>query len=230
MPARRLDHGPVVVHMHDVVGMDVDDLPGFIGHVGLAAEDHPRLAMMDGLRITDMQPPLVRAGGPDQIHAHGTVPLTAVEAGAIQEFIDRMENEYLLTNREGVHQYVVRPHCVLVSDQDATITARRLSCSGFVLEAYRFVDIDLIDTGETSLPAVGLDLLRRTYADEQQLRVLETPRLRNRFLGLAGDGSWPIVLPGYLLHSLARTEPEIRAGPYRPRPGDEFFPTASASG
>jgi hypothetical protein len=231
MPASRLDRRQVVVREHDVVGMYVADVPGFIGHIGIAAENHPGLSAAEGLRVTDMQPPLVRGGGPDQVHVHGTVPLTDPEREAIAFFLEQVEREYLASSCGDFAQYVVLPHhAPVIRPQDGSVVYRRFSCGGFVLEAYRFAGIDLIDTNEASLPPVGLDVLRQSYADEQQLRVLGTPRLRERFLGLAGDGPWPIVLPGYLLNSLVRTEAEIRAGPYRPRPGDEFFPAASASG
>ena len=228
MPARRLHQGPVDVSPYDVLGLDVPDVPSFIGHVCLAAEARVGLSADDQLRVTDMQPPMVQARGPVQVHAHGIVPLTPREAGVIQEFIDRTENEYQSTNLGGFHQYAVLPHCVCVTDENGMVVARKYSCGGFVLEAYRFAGIDLLDTEGTSLPPVSLEILHQAYSHELQRHVLDTPRLRERFLGLTGDGPWPIVLPGYLLNALSRIETEIRAGTYRARPGDEYFPAAVA--
>ena len=49
-------------------------------------------------------------------------------------------------------------------------------------------------------------------------------------LGLAGAGPWPIVLAGYLLNAMMRLEAEIRDGPYRPQPGDEYYPARRVPG
>src|SRR6185437_15528756 len=112
-------------------------------------------------------------------------------------------------------------HCSPLLAPDGTIICQRFSCGGFVIEAYRFAGIDLLTTDAGSLPPVGVELLRLAYPDQH--RTLDNPRLRTS-LGLEGDGPWPIVLSGYLLHSLARAEAGIRSGPYHPQPGDEYFP------
>jgi len=224
MPARRLDHRPVVIRKNDLVAMDVENAPGFIGHVALAAQAHPGLTSRDTLRVTDMQPPLVRGRDHEFIAAHGTVPLTDDETEVVGVFIDRSESEYIAANRDSRSQYVVRPHHAPVRSLDGTVICHRYSCGGFVLEAYRFAGLDLVVTGEEALPSIALETLLQAYAGEEHERVLSTPRLRERLLGLGGDGPWRILLAGYLLHSLARSETDIRQGAYRPRPGDEYYP------
>lgn len=224
MPARRLDRDPTPVHRFDVVGLDVPGVAGYLGHVGLVAEAADGLRAGEPLRVTDMQPPLVLAEETAEVHALGTVPLTAVEAEAVEIFIAAAEAEYAAANRHGLSQYVVRPHSRPVTDADGTVVNRRYSCAGFVLEAYRAVGIDLVDTDEATLPPVDLAALRLVYTDVVQRRVLENDLLRERLLGLAGDGPWPIVLSGYLLNSLARPASEIRRACYHARPGDAYFP------
>jgi len=221
MPAHRLDNHPVAVRRNEVVGQDSETVPHFIRHVGLAADEHPGLTLAEPLRMTDMGPPLTRRRDPDAVHAWGHVPLTDDEVAQIDLFVDRVASEYQASQASPRRQYVVAPHCAPVTAEDGTITCHRFSCGGFVIEAYRFVGIDLIVTDGDSLPTVGMDVLRLAYPDQQ--RALDNSRLRET-LGLSGDGPWPIVLAGYLLHSLARPEAEIRDGPYQPRPGDEYYP------
>jgi hypothetical protein len=221
MPARRLDGNPVAVRKNDVAGQDSDSVAHFVRHASLTAEEYQAAVDALPMRLTDMGPPLARAGEEQRVHAHGCVPLTAGEIAQIDLFIDRLESEYQAHGARRRQQYVVLPHCRPEKGDDGTVLYHRYSCGGFVIEAYRFVGIDLIATDAASLPAVGLDVLRLAYPDQQ--RALDNPRLREA-LGLDGSGPWPIVLPGYLLNSLRRTEGEIRNGPYRPQPGDEYFP------
>jgi hypothetical protein len=147
--------------------------------------------------------------------------LTPDEVAQIDLFIDRVESEYRANQAGRRQQYIVLPHCHPEEGDDGTVIYYRFSCGGFVIEAYRFVGIELIVTDATALPVVGLETLRVAYPDLQ--RPLDSPRTRE-YLGLDGTGPWPIVLSGYLLNSLRRTEAEIRGGPYRPQPGDEFYP------
>lgn len=221
MTARRLDDTPLAVGRNDVIGQDSESVGEFVRHAGLTADEHPAVTTAVTLRLTDMGPPLALASEPELVHAHGTVPLTADEVAQIDLFIDRVASEYQANRAGRRQQYVVLPHCLGVAGDDGTLIYYRYSCGGFVIEAYRFVGIDLIVTDAASLPAVGLDTLRVAYPNQE--RALGNPRLRQA-LGLSDSGPWPIVLAGYLLNSLSRTEAEIRGGPYQPRAGDEYYP------
>jgi hypothetical protein len=220
MPARRLANNPIPMNRNDVVGQDSDSVGEFVRHAALTSEEHTAVTEAVPIRLTDMGPPLSR-GGEQLVHAHGCVPLTTDEVTQLDLFIDRVESEYQANRAASRQQYIVLPHCRSVESDDGTVIYHRYSCGGFVIEAYRFVGIDLIDTGEATLPAVGLETLRLAYPDLQAN--LDNPR-RRVVIGLAGDGPWPIVLAGYLLNSLNRTEAEIRNDPYRPQRGDEYFP------
>jgi hypothetical protein len=221
MPARRLDNNPLPVRRNDVVGQDSDSVAEFVRHAALTAAEHSAVTLSVALPLTDMGPPLAQGGDEQTFQAHGSVPLTADEVAQIDLFVDRIAAEYQANRAGKRQQYVVHPHCAPVTADDGTVIYQRFSCGGFVLEAYRFVGIDLVVTEEGTLPAVAIDILRLAYPDQQ--RVLDSPRLREA-LGLTGTGPWPILLAGYVLHSLRRPEAEIRGSPYQPRLGDEYFP------
>ena len=224
MPARRLDQTPESVGRFDVVGLDSDGTQNFVGHAGLSRQAYNGVASSIPIGLADMGPPLDRFGHELLVHCIGTVPLTDDEIERIGLFIDELEFEYAASQTVDSGQYVVHPHCVDEPETDTTPTRRRFSCGGFVLEAYRQIDIDLVKTETDALPLVTIETLRIAYRDPRQLRALAIPRARAA-LGLVGGGPWRIFLPRYLLHSLARTEVAIRSGvPYTPHPGDEFFP------
>ena len=44
-------------------------------------------------------------------------------------------------------------------------------------------------------------------------------------MGIDIGDRWPVIMAGYIVNSLNRSADEIRQTPYRPRSGDEFFPT-----
>jgi hypothetical protein len=64
-------------------------------------------------------------------------------------------------------------------------------------------------------------VLRGGYPAEMQ--ILEAGIIAADTLGLKGAGPWPVLLCGYLFHSLARTADEIREQPYSPTIDDRFF-------
>lgn len=227
MPAKRPDPTPFLVRKHDVVGQDSESWAEFITHVGLAADRHSEATSSTKLQIIHMGPPLERSDEEVDVHAHGCVPLTADEMELIDVFVNRTQAEYGAHNAGELQQYMIVPHCRQEEKADGTVAFRKFSCSGFVIEAYRFAGIDLIVTEPEDLPKVGIDTLLRAYPKQQ--RQLSHARFR-RSLGLEGAGPWPIVLAGYVLNSLRRTEAEIRGKPYLPQPGDEYFPARSPKG
>lgn len=86
-----------------------------------------------------------------------------------------------------------------------------------MLRAYEEAQIYLIDRG--NLPVVDLVTLKQAYP--HFARLLDRQNLRKK-LGIAEGDAWPVVLVGYLMHSLSRTRSEIMAGPYVAEKGDEF--------
>ncbi|WP_148594458.1 hypothetical protein [Aquisphaera giovannonii] len=207
----------------DVIGIDSEEATNFVRHLGLADEAGELPEDSASLRIIHMGPPLERAITRAPIRCVGTLPVSRVEILLIREFVARLEDEIEAANlRRPVDQYCIVPH--VERDQivgGRTVRFRRFNCGGFVLEAYRSASIQLLDTDEEALPQVSLALLKKQYPD--LATALDRPAIRKR-MGLVGQGPWPVVLCGYVLNALDRTEAEIRARPYKAEEGDELFP------
>jgi hypothetical protein len=224
MTAERLTAQPTPVTQYDVVGRDSEHQATFVSHLGLALDAQATITVGAELNVAEMRPPLTEAGDTWPIAIVGTVPLTNDERNQIRVFLDERAGEYGSKNRNSnapvaaPRQYTIHPH---VRRPTADCSYHRYSCVGLVIEAYREAGVDLLLTDDQHLPRVTLALLRWAYADLG--RRLDDPRTRARY-GLAGDGPWPVVLPGYVLHALARDETEIRKAPYPPQAGDELFP------
>ena len=228
MPARGVRVGglSLPVRMFDVVGVDAEADPGFTRHVALAGEGLEVGPAPVLLKLIHMKPPLRRDASASPIHSHGSAGLNVDETLQIGVFIDENESEMeaAKVRDRAKDQYVIDPHA---TGPDGTIKYRRYSCAGFVIEAYRDAGIDLLTTARSDLPAVNISTLQRQYPDLSD--ALNHPKFRERF-GLKGEGPWNVVLAGYVLNSMARTEAEIRARSYTPSPGDEYFPRRPPSG
>ena len=216
MPASR-PTSPVDIAAFDVVGTDSDTQPGFVRHVALAVVAMGGCPAGGPVPASHMQPPLDVAGVVP-LHTHGTVPLANEEKERLHRFVKNLDLEFAGRRT----QYCVRPHAEPSRVADGTVRYTRFSCVGFVIVAYREVELDVIRTDDDSLPSVSLDTLLLAYPD---LRRELTSVAARRRAGLPGDGPWLVLLPGHLLTALARDEVSIRSGPpYRAGPGDEYFP------
>lgn len=114
-------------------------------------------------------------------------------------------------------EYVIHPPFI---EPDEAVSLWRFSCAGFVLRAYREAGLVLLEL--ESIPSVNLETLKQAYP--RFGRLLDRSEIRTQ-LGLGEGNEWPVILVGYVLHSLARDRAEIAAGPYIVRPGDELFAT-----
>ena len=184
-------------------------------------DDHAGYSSVALLPVVHMQPPLQRLG---QCHANcvGAAGLTADEQLQIGVFADEVELEYAAVHQgKPWQQYVISPHVAEERRDDQTVVFRRFSCAGFVVEAYREAGVDVLRTDDDRLPAVSLDELKTQYPAFAES--LASSRLRQK-LGIPGDGPWRVVLAGYVLNALARSEDEIRSEPDSASAGDGFFP------
>lgn len=220
MPSQSLHRTPSAVRKYDVVGTIASGTSGFVFHIGLSADDRMGVTSELPIRIVDMGPPLSRGGGMVCVDVAGSVPLRNGEDLAIDVFFDGVEFELAAANATGSSQYAILPHVREQASDGRTPAYRRFSCSGLVLAAYDFIGIALVN--ETLIPHVGLDALRLAYPN---VRGLDNPDIRARYGLKKDDTSWPVMLPGYVIHSLRRSEAEIRAGAFAPQAGDECFPT-----
>jgi hypothetical protein len=148
------------------------------------------------------------------------------EENMIETWLAGVDRENYELNGTNFQQYHLVPHMSYASTETGRSIRRRFSCAGFVLEAYRSAEIDLITTDsastESSLPIVELETLRHAYSD--LFWILDNPRIHQRFdfrgisdLGLEEGTNWRILLPGYLFHSTVRvTSADARPSPYTP--------------
>jgi hypothetical protein len=166
-----------------------------------------------------MSPPL-SDGDNLQVHAAGFVPLTNDEINELALWIEERKDEYRAGGAlSGPEQYVISPAWEDVRDNNTGVRRyRRYSCAGFVLDGHLQVEIELLETDADSLPEVSRESLELAYG-----------RIRHpssvMCFGLRGEGPWRIVLPGYVIRALNRSEDEIRSVPYRAEPGDECIPS-----
>lgn len=231
MPAWRLDGQSRHIHPYDVGAID-GPFPGFATHAVLCLVEQPQTVNRDqrNIDVVHMGPPLENQR--QAIDIVGTVAndvgLDPSQCRRIKMFVDdrlaeRKAHDERLARMGGLEasfsEYVIHPPHI---EPDESVSLWRFSCAGFVLRAYHEAGLVLVEL--ESVPAVNLEMLKRAYP--RFGRMLDRSDVRTR-LGL-GDGSeWPVVLVGYILHSLARDRAEIVADPYVVRPGDEVFAAQS---
>lgn len=210
------------INIYDALGQDAQDVPSFVCHIGMSnrnVEVNDQQVVL--AKMVEMCPPLVVPAveeepdpESDRVDVVGSIGLSAAESKQIATFVEETAKE-LASIPENL-QYTVLPHFRDRIDPDS---ARRYSCVGYVQQAYEYADIDLVDID--AIPAVELETIIRAYPSRRAH--LELPRARS-FVGLKGDGPWPVLLPGYVFHAMNRSPLESRSTPYKPQVGDECFP------
>ena len=218
MPSRRVTEPSISVRLFDVIGADSDQ-DGFICHVGLARPqgEYER----SSVSVMDMAPPM-RATGQMKSDVLGTADLTEDEVRRIKDFVDRHEGEHAAIQMLGPKSfpkvYCLVPHACPFFEEDGRYARMRFSCAGFVFEAYKRARIVLFE--EQQMPPITIGKIKEAY--HREARLLEVQATRES-LGLAGDGPWPLMLCGYIFHSLGRDPGVVRGTPYVIRAGDERF-------
>jgi hypothetical protein len=231
VPSFRIETPTVSLSVFDVVGADGDQ-PRFISHTGLAESEGAH--KVDAVKILDMGPPLRGPGTTTAVKATaaGRAELTDDEQQKIRSFVNQHVSEhesFLQLNERQIlrlapQMYCIYPHATPLAEDDDRYVRMRFSCSGFVYEAYRSARISLLDVG--TLPPVDMAVIKVAYP--AQTRLMESERLTPESLGLEGEGPWPVMLCGYLLHALNRPADLIRQQPYTPVAEDQHFPREPA--
>jgi hypothetical protein len=218
MPAARLGSSPVDVERFDILGIDAAGRANFVAHVGLSANALAQFNAGAAAELIHMQPPLARGPSPIAPQTWATATLTIDEEHRIDLFVDERIEEHRANHVRRFSQYVIRPHAVAHREADGTVVFWLYNCAGFVVEAYRSAGLNFVETDEAILPKVTKAAILAAYPD--------AIRFQRRWdaLGISNDGPWPVLMPGYVLHALARSIADIRRQPYIPRPGDEAFP------
>ena len=222
MPAQSITSTPTKVACCDVVGKYTAGLDGFVRHVGLAEDASESVVKGDVLAVAEMEPPL-HAGKSWVPDVCGTAMLTRDEIKQVQLFCRQHRDKharYILDCERG---FIIHPHCKPFYEEDGTPVATRFSCVGFVIEAYREIKIDLIVTGADKLGKVSWETLALAYPE---INKGWWAKINQEYdLGLdPASPEWRIVLPGYVLHALARDSKDIRDTPYLPQEQDAYFP------
>ncbi len=235
MPAQEIGDSAVDIALYDVLGFDSPRRATFVGHVALSSRTvSVSRGVPASVRLAHMTPPLlVDAPFFALRQTHGAAGLDDSERDLIATYVRQLQSEYQAEKKRRqatgtwspdageqfrADQYMIRPHVRLPDDERPY---HQISCAGFVQEAYHEAGIVLVDTAEANLPPCWLETLRTAYAEMAPQIEDVTFRVDK---GLVGDGPWPILLPGYIMHALDREREEILASPFRATPGDECFP------
>lgn len=222
MPANRVVNAEVNLVEYDVVGQD--GLTPFIRHIGLSAAkgQHAR----SGVPVHDMGPPL-RLSDKMQVDVTATAALDYNELRKIESFIEIHRGEHetqQLRSKDGqLRGYCVYPHARPEPEGagDDTCIYMRFSCAGFVIEAYRFARILLIDV--TKIPPVSYDAVEQAYPAEMRA-VRRVDIATRKSLGLGELFPLPIIFCGYVINALNRDREDILAKQYQPTVADAMFP------
>lgn len=158
----------------------------------------------------------------------GNIKLNANERKQIRAFVNRHLGEQKTFRKYAKERglenagnllFTIHPHAV---EPQETVSAWRFSCSGLVMNALQFIGIVLVDLEHGEFPTKSWQAVA-TFDPYGQA---DLHREENREYLIQGDqDNIPVLLAGYLLQSLARTDAEIREQPYQAREGDEFYPS-----
>lgn len=230
MPAQRTsDTKPVSVRPGHILAKS-DGVSDLMVHAMLfdGEKDRADVTSKTQLKIAHMGPPLGNAT--KSCDAVGGMELTDEQKLRIKNFITqckdatkKRDKEYRLRGLEATSKelYVILPSAKPPSGDFAYW---RFSCVGFVLKAYEQIPIYLL---KGPIPERTLADLKSFYpffsADLDKADTRE-------HLGIGTGDRWPVELVGYVLHSFARNEADVIAGPYAPQLGDEYFPRQFVSG
>jgi len=204
--------------------------PGIVSHVGLM---HPGVTveLPNTTGAVHCEPPLrvgVEPGGEaasvSQMRTDivAWMDLTTEERHAMETWLSLVKTSLSAMppasdGRRTYREYVVYPHTDVFRDKrDESIRFRRYSCVGFVFECYwDGAAIRLVDA--ENVPSLQLDAISEMFVFTRQELVRSAPHF-----GLTGAGPWRVLLPGYVVHSLARTNPRNEA--FLPNYEDAWYP------
>jgi hypothetical protein len=229
MPAKRTTANvPITASPGDMLAKS-NGASDLMVHAMLLDEENPRsdVTIATQLRIAHMGPPLGNATRTSD--AVGGIGLSKDQSLRIKKFIaqcknasDKRKEEYRKRDQKPDPRelYVILPSA---KSPNKDFTYWRFSCTGFVLKAYEQLKIVLL---KGPIPHRTLDELKAFYPFFAQ--ELDKPDTRAE-MGIGTGDSWPVELVGYLLHSFARSDAEIIAGPYAPQLRDEYFPRQSST-
>ncbi len=215
---------------YSIVGMYSNPADAqFVRHIAILA-DESELESGQPATVWHMGPPLEGRATLKSVHLVGSILLDLDDVEGIHDWLEDVLKDPPPDNP--FRRYVVRPHWDWhTAPETGRLLYRRFSCTGFVLECYRSIGIDLVNTEERDLPDVNFDMLVKAYPDLKRERALERLMggLTRDDLGIGGDGPWRLVLAGYVFHALNEIADEYpRSGTYAPQSvAEAYFPRSA---
>ena len=180
--------------------LDDPDEGRFVDHIAVASEEFklgPGIRKVSVFHFSNQQ---VLTGShtiSQRVEAHaeieadiiGTIALTNQQFEAINSFCEELDYRFSDPLNSPATQFKLFPH--FIDDGDRI----ECSCAGFVHRLFQEAEVELCDMDhddfiETDLPSLT-----------GQIRVAGRDSFRKQF-GLAGDGPWPILWPGFLFHGI----------------------------
>lgn len=216
MPAMLVDAEGIDLPKYSVLGF-MDDLSNsYMTHIAII-EERQRVAIGVVAKSTSVLPPLKRSE-PRHDHTHcAWMDLSVLEEFRIEAWLVERDSEMARYSRGS--QFSICPHASEGSDPTNKRHMKyKYSCVGFVLEALRAgTEATIVDTD--ALPMSDLRDIQLVFPDLAD--VLDSPDTRAS-LGIPHEGSYAVLLPGHLYHSLVRNDDEIRSTAYRPADSDKY--------
>ena len=223
MSADRLPASAMDFPIYAVVGMYSPPhvTGGFVQHVAILRERRQLNFGATNVEVWHMVPPLivgpftVAAAGGDLlcpvVHVAGVVDLDPDDCEGIQTWLSIVEKENRPYGRvSNFRQYIVKPHMDWERAKETNRPIyRKFSCAGFVVECYASVGLNLISLPEDTYLEVDLQTLIRAYPEAAR------ESMRERY-GIAGNGPWRILMPGYVFHAMDREPGVVRVVAYDP--------------
>lgn len=223
MSCERLGSNTADLAKYDVVGEDGYAVR-FVKHLGLCNTVITAISSNDTIAVAHIE--LAPLHGEMRVHVVGSVNLTADEAKGIDNFRNRhvleqaAESVREMSEGEMYGRYVLCPHAKPVLGDDGETIYIRFSCAGFVLEAYRWANINLVNTD--LLPLIDHEKLTAVFPGIHRDNFAQKNKEFDWGLDFKSNKS-PLLMPGYILHSLDRSRYDIGNPPYEAQEGDELF-------
>jgi hypothetical protein len=200
-----------------VIGTYDGENSTFVRHVALLQEEGS-VSFGSEAPVFHMGPPLVvgarseaQTGGESRCPSHvvGWLGLANDERDGIIDWLAEVEKEDRPSGSLRMWlSYTVDPPECWRPDENGRRLYRRFSCGGFVLACYRDgAGIELINvTAPIGWPEISFDEIVRAYGP----RIRKVRESLRQDLGIPGEGPWPILLAGYVIHAFNRSNDEIR--------------------
>jgi hypothetical protein len=211
MPAVRIPHGSShSCRRFSIIGTDAENATPFVRHAALMWEEGNRSAG-EAVSAFHMAPPLGESTV--SLNVVGWIEdLTEDERNRLETWTADIRTRIALDRSlPPEHQgYIIHPPYLEEPSEDGERTRWRFSCIGLVLKCYEELGIQLVDWRSPKMPIPSEETIRIGY----RLPLQAARRRRPRWV--MSPDPCPVMLPGYVFHSLNRPAAVVRTLPYIP--------------